>query len=77
MARPARLPDADDAPPVDPLAVQRAYRLERARRRARVERSRARKRASLRFFVVFGLLLAVAVWLTLTVREQLQQLFGL
>ena len=66
-----------DAPPVDPVAVDRAYLKERARRRARVERSRAQRRASLRFwFVVLGLL-AVAVLLMLTTWREVERLFGL
>ena len=47
MAEPAtRTPPGDDAPPFDPVAVDRAYLQERARRRARTERSRARRHAS-------------------------------
>ena len=83
MAEPAtRTPAGDDvpafdAPPVDPSAVDRAYLQERARRRARIERSRARRRASLRFwFVVLGLL-AVSALLVLTVWREIERLFGL
>lgn len=83
MAEPATRSRAGDqmppieAPPVDPVAVDRAYLKERARRRARIERSRAQRRASLRFwFVVLGLL-AVAVLLTLTTWREVERLFGL
>jgi hypothetical protein len=51
MAQAARRQHAHEPPPVDPTAIDRAYRLERAKRRARVERQRARRRAAIRFFV--------------------------
>lgn len=78
MAEPAtRTPAADDAPPFDPVAVDRAYLQERARRRARIERSRARRRASLRFWLVLLGLLAVSALLVLTVWREVERLFGL
>lgn len=76
MAQPARRRPSE-APPLDPLAVERAYRLERAKRRARVERDRARRRAGLRFMVVLLVLLALAVFLGATAWQQIQRLFGL
>jgi hypothetical protein len=57
--------------------VDRAYRLERARRRARVERSRASRRAGLRFVLVLALLFGTALALGLATRREVQQLFGL
>ena len=78
MAEPATRPTAgDDAPPFDPLAVDRAYLQERARRRARIERSRERRRASLRFWLVLLALLAVSVLLSLTIWREIERLFGL
>lgn len=78
MAEPATRPPAgDDAPPFDPVAVDRAYLQERARRRARIERTRARRRASLRFWVVLLGLLALGVLLTLTTWREVERLFGL
>ena len=83
MAEPATRPPADDgeAPPFDapfdPVAVDRAYLQERARRRARIERSRARRRAGLRFWVVLLGLVAVSVLLTLTIWREVERLFGL
>lgn len=67
----------DDAPPFDPVAVDRAYLQERARRRARIERSRAKRRASLRFWLVLLGLIAVSVLLTLTIWREVERLFGL
>lgn len=68
---------ADDAPPFDPIAVDRAYLQERARRRARIERSRAQRRAAMRFWLVVLGLLAVGVLLTLTTWREVERLFGL
>jgi predicted nucleic acid-binding Zn ribbon protein len=78
MAEPATRPSAgDDAPPFDPIAVDRAYLQERARRRARMERSRERRRASLRFWLVLLALLAASVLLSLTIWHEIERLFGL
>jgi hypothetical protein len=67
----------EETPPIDPDAIEDAYRYHRARRRARVERRRSIRRAGLRFWVVLLLLVAVSVALVATVWEQVQQLFGL
>ncbi len=78
MAEPAtRSRAGKEVPPFDPVAVDRAYLLERARRRARIERSRAQRRASIRFWLVLLGLLAVAVLLTLTTWREVERLFGL
>ncbi len=78
MAQSARVRRPVDAePPLDPHAVQRAYLAERAKRRARVDRQRARKRAAIRFFVTLALLVGLCVFLALTVWQELQRLFGL
>jgi hypothetical protein len=78
MAEPATRPPAgDDAPPFDPVAVDRAYLQERARRRMRRERSRARRRAGLRFWLVLVGLIAVSVLVTLTIWREVERLFGL
>jgi hypothetical protein len=77
MAQPARTRRGDAPPPVDPLAVQRAYRQERAKRRARVERARERRLAAFRFVSVLLLLVTLAALLVLTVWNQVEDLFGL
>lgn len=78
MARPARRQAlAPETPPLDPAAVQHAYRLERAKRRARERRALERRLAALRFVVVLVLLLALSVFITLIVWGQIQRLFGL
>lgn len=78
MAQPARkIPQAADTPPTDPDAVARAYRLQRAKRRARLERSRERRLAGLRFAFVLLVLLGVTIFLSLTIWKQIERLFGL
>jgi hypothetical protein len=83
MAEPARrTPAGDDipvidAPSLDPGAVDRAYLKEKARRRARIERSREQRRAAIRFWIVVLALLALAVLLTLTTWREIERLFGL
>lgn len=77
MAEPARRRPEPDAPSFDRVAVERAYRLQRARRRARVARSREKRRAGLRFLLVLVALVALSVYLSLTVWNEVERLFGL
>ncbi len=78
MAQAARDDEqVDEAPPVDPDAIQRAYRFHRARRYARIERRRATRRAPLRFWAVVGLLILAVLVLLVTVWHEIRQLFGL
>ncbi len=78
MAEPARRRHAvEDPPPIDPSAVDRAYRFHRARRRAREDRVRERSLARLRFWAVLLTLLVLAAYLALVVWRQIEQLFGL
>ena len=78
MAEPARQTPAPDEPPVfDPRVIERAYRRQRAKRHARVERTRERKHARLRFWLVLIILVSLAVYLALTVWQNLQSMFGL
>jgi hypothetical protein len=78
MARQAQPAAAStDEPPVDPTAIDRAYRLHRARRRVLLERRRERARARLRFLVATIVLSALAVALLLVLWHEVQSLFGL
>ena len=66
-----------EVPPIDPTAVSRAYRVHRARRRARLAHTRAMRHAGIRFWFVLLLLLAASVVLAVTFWRQVQELFGL
>jgi hypothetical protein len=77
MAQPARRLDPEDALQLDPGAVQQAYRLHRARRRAHRERERETRRARLRFWLVLIGLVALSAWLTVIVWREIERLFGL
>jgi fatty acid desaturase len=76
VAQPAeKRPVAD--PALDPGAVERAYRLQRARRRARARRTRERRYANLRFWLVLLALLVLSGYFTFAIWAEIQKLFGL
>jgi hypothetical protein len=78
MAQPARRHSRRrQAPPVDRSVVARAYRLERAKRYARERRDQERRLARLRFWLVVVLLTSAVLFLTLTVWNEIERLFGL
>lgn len=68
---------AEEDPPLDPEAVERAYRFHRARRAARARRLREKRRAGLRFWIVLALVVAVAALLAVRTLGELQRVFGL
>lgn len=78
MAEPARRPDAVEEPPLpDPIAVERAYRFHKTRRRIRQNRKDERALARLRFFAVLLALLVLTAYVSLVVWRQFEHLFGL
>lgn len=78
MARPQARVEAPGEPPVDaPDAIEQAYRLHRARRRARVRRQHEARTADVRFYVVLAILVFVLVLIALAVWNEIQRLFGL
>lgn len=80
MARPGTtLGEAElhDDAPLDPTAVERRYRLERARRRARERHKQESSLARVRFHAVLVVLVAGAIGLLLLIWDQVQRLFGL
>ena len=79
MPRPARhleLVDGNE-PSLDPAAIERAYRRERARRRARYARDDAARNSNARFWVVMALLMLLTVVFALTAWHQVQTTFGI
>lgn len=67
----------DDAPSLDPLAIERAYRRERARRRARVERRSETRRSIVRFWGLLIVVAFVAAFFILLSWQLVQSLFGI
>ena len=67
----------DESLELDPAAVQRAYQLHRARRRARRNHQRETKRAQLRFWLVLLALVAASIYLSIVIWHQIERTFGL
>jgi hypothetical protein len=74
MAEPAPL--EEDSPSLDPRAIERNYRRERARRRAKVERRSAAKRSDVRFWVTMLILAFLTAFAILAAWHEVQTLFG-
>ena len=77
MAEPARKTRPESPPRPDPVAVQREYRRRRAMRQHRERRTRERRAANIRFWIVVVALLALSVYLGFEMWKQVQGLFGL
>ena len=79
MAQPARRLTAleEDAPSLDPAAIERAYRRERARRRARIEHREDTRSSNARFWVVLAILAFLTVFIALTTLHEIQTTFGI
>jgi hypothetical protein len=77
IGSPAPKRPLEEEPPIDPTAVERRWVHARARRRARIEHKRELKRARIRFFVLFGLLVFVTLFLALSIWQKIEAAFGL
>jgi hypothetical protein len=87
VAAPARrrepwpgVPEEDvlsDDPPLDPQAVKRRLRRERAKRHALHEHQRERRLAGIRFLALIGFLIFLTLFLTLSIWETIGSVFGL
>jgi hypothetical protein len=62
---------------VDPTAVERAYRRERLRRRAREDRARERQLAAVRFWFAVTAVIGASIGLAIVIWQQIHRLFGL
>ncbi len=67
----------DDKPPIDPTAITRAYKRERASRQMRQERVRARNRAHLRFYVTMLVMLVAVAVIAMLIWQETETLFGI
>src|SRR5207302_1149328 len=61
----------------DRTAIQRAYRRERLRRRAREERAREKQLAGLRFWLAVTAVIATSIGLAILIWHEIHRLFGL
>ena len=77
IAAPARQRKDLDQPPLDPVAVPRNLARARAKRRARIEHKLEKRRAGFRFYVLLGALVFVALFLSLSIWQKIESLFGL
>ena len=62
---------------LDPTAIQRNYRRQRIKRRAREDRARERTLARLRFWLALTALVGFSIGLAIVIWNQIQQQFGL
>jgi hypothetical protein len=69
--------DQEDEPPLDPDAIDRAYRLHRARRASRERWQREKKWAGFRFWLVLVLVLVATVLIAARTLGELERVFGL
>jgi hypothetical protein len=66
------------APPIDdPYVVHREFRRHRRKRIARIEQRLEVKRARRRFWILVGALFMLALFLGVTIWEQIQSVFGI
>jgi hypothetical protein len=78
MAEPARSqPELDDPPITDPAEIERARRLYRAQRQARLERRRETRHARLRFWSILLALLLASLVIAVTAWLEIERQFGL
>lgn len=79
MALPERkhVPEHVEEELLDPDAVRRAYRRERARRRAREDQARERQLAALRFWLAVTIVIGTSIGLAIVIWQQIHRLFGL
>jgi len=75
-ARVFRIEEA--APPAgDPVEVHRAFRRHRRKRLARIEHRRELVRARRHFWILIAALIVLALFLSITIWEQIQSMFGI
>jgi cell division septal protein FtsQ len=75
MAEPAK--KIVDPPITDPRAIEREVQRQRARRLHRERKTRERRAANIRFWLIVIALLALSVYLGIAMWHQVQKLFGL
>jgi len=77
LTAPRQRPEKNAPPVDDPIAVHRAFRHHRSKRLARIEQRRELKQARRRFWILIGALLVLSIFLSVTIWEQIQAMFGI
>jgi anti-sigma-K factor RskA len=81
VAQPApSLPErslVEEDPPLDPDAISRSYLHHRARRAAKAKRHRAKRWASVRFWLVLVLVLVVTAVIAARTLGEIERVFGI
>jgi hypothetical protein len=67
----------DGAPSLDPAAIERAYRRERARRRAKGEHRQYARNSNARYWVAIAVIALITVLLSLMALREIQTSFGI
>ena len=67
----------ETTPSLDPAAIERAYRRERARRRAKVEHRQYARNSTARYWVAIALIALITVLLALMALREIQTSFGI
>ena len=68
---------SEEAPPLDPEAVERAYHFHRAKRAARARRHQESRLAGVRFWLILALVVLVAALLAARTMGEVERVFGL
>lgn len=78
MPEPVTQPRIDDeAPSLDPAAIERAYRRERSRRDVRIAHREFARSSNARYYVLLALLLFLTVVIALSALRVIQRTFGI
>jgi hypothetical protein len=75
--KPARVEESPIPPVHDPVAMHAEFRRHRRRRNARIEHRLEVKRAKRRFWILVSALFMFALFLGVTIWEQIQSMFGI
>jgi hypothetical protein len=67
----------DESPSLDPAAIERAYRRERARRRMKGEHLQYARNSNARYWVALAVILLITVLLGLWALREIQTSFGI
>ena len=68
---------SEEAPPLDPGAIERAYHFHRAKRAARERRHHESRLAGVRFWLILALVVLVAALLAARTMGEIERVFGL